>query len=223
MNPKLLFPTVLLLFLSISIFSQEVTIHGKIVAFKEYPLQSVQILAKKSKQQVLSDSIGHFTIKCQKKDVILIEAAGFENYYIKIKNDKPLDVNLIYNDGKNTYNEVLNNNYLSKEKLDYALSNLWNNNNNFDKMRSIYEVIQTIHPSAKITNETGRQQVILDSRGVNSAIGDPSALLVVDGIVTDDISTIQPSEIKEINVLIGNEAAHWGSRAANGVIEIYLN
>ncbi|MBK5280188.1 MAG: TonB-dependent receptor [Bacteroidia bacterium] len=58
-------------------------------------------------------------------------------------------------------------------------------------------------------------------RGVGTAIGGTTALYVVDGVLTDDISNINTADIVDMNVLKdASSAAIYGSRGANGVIII---
>lgn len=58
-------------------------------------------------------------------------------------------------------------------------------------------------------------------RGVSTALAATTALFVVDGVLTDDISNINTSDIVDMNVLKdASAAAIYGSRGANGVIII---
>ncbi len=58
-------------------------------------------------------------------------------------------------------------------------------------------------------------------RGVGTALGATTALYVVDGVLTDDISNINTADIVDMNVLKdASSAAIYGSRGANGVIII---
>jgi TonB-dependent starch-binding outer membrane protein SusC len=58
-------------------------------------------------------------------------------------------------------------------------------------------------------------------RGIGTALSGTTALFVVDGILTDDISNINTADIVSINVLKdASAAAIYGSRGANGVIII---
>lgn len=211
-----------LLIFSLSLFSQIKIKNAKVVAFKVLPLKGVTVSTKKSKTVVKTDSLGMFSINLVKNDYLIVNAEGFEGYKAKIKNDDPLTINLLYYDNNASYNSVLENKYLSKENLDYAIKNLMADNNIFDRMQNIYEVVQYAYPGAIFDPSTGVMQIILANRGPHSVMAGNEALLVVDGIVTSDITGISPAQVKTIRVLVGNDAANWGSRGANGVIEIEL-
>ena len=208
--------------MTLQLNAQTNSINGKITAFNKYPLKGVSIIAKKSKKTTQTDSLGFFKISCKKKDLIRIELEGFESQYIKLKNLDSLFVNLIYSNNNNSYESVIANKSLDKSVLDYCVENLLVENNNFETMNSIFQIIQNIYPGANITSDTGSEKILLDSQGPNSAFADPYALLVVDGIIVTEISSILPLQVADVKVLIGNEAAHWGLRGANGVIEITL-
>lgn len=58
-------------------------------------------------------------------------------------------------------------------------------------------------------------------RGVSTAMSGTTALYVVDGVLTDDISNINTADIVNVNILKdASAAAIYGSRGANGVIII---
>lgn len=221
-NNFIWFVFVLMALCAIELNAQTNFVNGKVIAFNKFPLKGVNLKAKKSKNSVKTDSLGFFKISCKKKDLIRIELEGFESQYIKLKNLDSLFVNLIYSNNNNSYESVIANKSLDKSVLDYCVENLLVENNNFETMNSIFQIIQNIYPGANITSDTGSEKILLDSQGPNSAFADPYALLVVDGIIVTEISSILPLQVADVKVLIGNEAAHWGLRGANGVIEITL-
>lgn len=57
-------------------------------------------------------------------------------------------------------------------------------------------------------------------RGISSFQAGNQPLFVVDGIPTDNISHISPSEVQSIQVLKGASASAYGIRGSNGVIVI---
>ena len=58
-------------------------------------------------------------------------------------------------------------------------------------------------------------------RGDRSILGSNEPLILVDGVVTDDIGYITPDEVERIDVLKdASSTAIYGSRGANGVILI---
>ena len=230
MKPKIFVYILSFLLGFTTIHAQNKTTEGNIVAFKKYVLKNVSVSCKKTKDQVVSDSLGHFSIVCGKKDELIIDAAGFETQYFKIKDQNHLNVNMILIQNEEAYKDVVTKGHMTKEVLDYCISNLLVDNNNFDQLSNIYDVIQYVYPSADIVevssefsnSEAQGKQIVLDARGVNSFNASPYALLVVDGMVVNDISGVSPLQVKSVKVLNRNEAGHWGSRGGNGAVEITL-
>ena len=60
-------------------------------------------------------------------------------------------------------------------------------------------------------------------RGDRSILGSNEPLILVDGMITDDISNISPNEVERIDVLKdASSTSLYGSRGANGVILITM-
>lgn len=206
-----------------SLQAQTHSLKGKVIAFKKYPVNNVEISASKSKKKTLTDFQGNFTIEVKsKKDILKFKAAGFVGQSIRIKGEQDTIVNLLYIDNESSYYNVINNKNMSEERLDYCIANLMDENNNFDRMSSIFQVIQYVYPSSKMESVGGVNRVFLTSRGPGSIASGLEALIIVDGIVTEDITGISPEQVKKVEVLQGNDAAEYGSRGANGVVVIYL-
>lgn len=235
-NMKKVVLAFVVLFLSGSslIYAQTQTLKGKVTAFKAYPVNNVSIYSKKLKTETVSDLDGNFTIQCHKKDKLSFKAAGFQNLTIKTKGEASLKVNLILINHENAFKSLVEENHMTQSNLDYCINNLMYENNNFDQLLTVYDVIQYVHPSARISSDvinnsdgqnsfgTSGSQIILGAKGPNSILASPFALLVVDGIVTRDISGIVPEQIKTVKVFTGSDAGHWGTRGGNGVVEITL-
>ena len=80
---------------------------------------------------------------------------------------------------------------------------------------NIYEFLEGKVPGLTVQGESIR------IRGNNSLLGSNEPLILVDGIVMDDISSISPDEVERIDVLKdAASTAIYGSRGANGVILI---
>lgn len=210
------------LILSLQMYAQERNISGKILAFNTYELAKVKVSAKKAKTEVLSDDDGNFQIKCKTNDAIKIQAKGFETQVIKLAEDNVLKINLIYYDNNAAFKSAVAAKHINEEDLEYAVENLMKENNDFSRYKDIFEIIQSVSPLARVVNDDGFSRVYFTARGPNSFNSGSHALFVVDGIITDNISTINPMQVATVNVLIGTEAVMYGVRGGNGVIEIEL-
>ncbi|MEM6831691.1 MAG: TonB-dependent receptor plug domain-containing protein [Bacteroidota bacterium] len=203
-------------------FSQPTTVSGKITAFNAFPVKKAVVWSKQGKDEVMTDSLGNFTLKIKGNDLVRVKATGFERGMRAYAGQDQLVINIIYRDDDWAYSKVIEKGHMSKEDLDYCIENLGDENNNFETMQDIFQVIQSVFPQAKIVDTNGARSVVLSSRGASTFIGDPSALFVVDGMIRQRIEGIQPRQVKEVKVLRGNDASHYGIRGANGVVEITL-
>ncbi len=89
--------------------------------------------------------------------------------------------------------------------------------NTMSTYRSIYDYIQGRVPGVQVKGDK------IYIRGINTVNSSTDPLILVDGVVCDDISWINPADVKSIDVL--KDAAScslYGARGANGVIIIHL-
>lgn len=208
-----------LIFIPLLSFPQNQEINGVIVAFNKFSLKNVLVKAKKAKTETLTNDLGIFNINVKKNDILIIEADGFANYRYKVKStDKSLKINLIYEDKKKNKENVLNAEYIHKDDLEYGLEFLAAENSVFSNFTDVYDAISYALPASSIIFENGEKKIQI--RGAKTLTGSNAALIVLDGMIVDDISFIVTSEIVSISHLTGPPAAIYGTRGANGVISI---
>jgi len=216
-----IFITVLALSFTYMVSAQQQQIEGRVVTFKSFPLKGVVVKAKKSGDQAITDSLGYFSIAITGNDMLRIKPKGFQGTSYSVKGTDQT-INLIYMDNEWAYKQVLANENITKENLDYALENYRDINNNYELYNDIFTLIQAVYPQAKIDNSSGEKMVYFNARGAASVVADSRALLVVDGIITQNISGILPAQVSSINVITGADATSYGSRGAGGIVEITL-
>ncbi|MBR1927446.1 MAG: TonB-dependent receptor plug domain-containing protein [Bacteroidales bacterium] len=86
---------------------------------------------------------------------------------------------------------------------------------------TVYDYLREMVPGVRVES-TGPLTANVYVRGINSINSGTSPLFVVDGVVIDDISSINPYEIDSVDVLKDSASAIYGVRGANGVILITL-
>ncbi|WP_347840726.1 carboxypeptidase-like regulatory domain-containing protein [uncultured Draconibacterium sp.] len=206
----------------ISVTAQERNISGKITAFNTYELSGVKITARKAKTEVLTNEQGNFQIKCKKNDALKIQADGFQTQVIKLSDDNVLKINLIYLNSGPAFKSAVEAKHITENDLEYAVENLMQENNDYSRYQNIFELIQAISPLAKVVNSDGFNRIYLTSQGPNTLAAGAHALLVLDGMITENISSVQPVQVASIKVITGADASMYGTRGGNGVIEIEL-
>lgn len=218
---KYMLVTLLAILVSSSGYAQEY-VEGKVMSFKGFAIKNALVTTKRAKAETRTDSLGHFRIEVKGNDLIRVKALGFQNGMIGHRGKENVTLNLIYNNDEWSYNKIIDLGHMSKKDLDYCIENLLDENNNFDRMADIFQVIQSVYPPAKVDELNGRKTIFLNSRGATSVYADQDALLVVDGVITQNISGIHPTKVKAVKVLVGTETSFYGTRGANGVVEILL-
>lgn len=194
--------------------AQEHVVHGKITAYNQYPIQNVEVLSKKSKAAVKTDSLGMFSIVCNYKDVVKINTKVFKTVSRKIRQDTDsLFINLIFIDSEANRQIATGYGYISQADLTFAASHLEQENNEFCNYSNVYDLLQGQFPGVSVSGST-----VYVRGGTNSLNLSTEALYVVDGTVTGTISWLHPCDIVSVDVLKDGSAAIYGTRGANGVV-----
>ncbi|MGM0475064.1 MAG: TonB-dependent receptor plug domain-containing protein [Bacteroidota bacterium] len=207
------------IFLAAASFAQTRVVYGKLTAFNQYPLQNVEVIARKAKSAVKTDSLGRFSIVAKEKDVIKIKPKAFKPVTRRI-NEKTdtLEVNLVFVDSKSNRQMATGYGYIDEKDLNYAVSHLEQENNEFCNYTNIFELIRGRFPGVTVNTTQAGGSVYV--RGATSINLSSEALYVVDGSVTQNIDWIHPCDVRSINVLKDGMTAIYGSRGANGVVVI---
>jgi TonB-dependent SusC/RagA subfamily outer membrane receptor len=203
------------IFLTNSLFAQTRVVNGKLTAFNTYPVKNVLVEAKKCGSAILSDSLGRFSIVCMENDVVKIKPKAFLPVTKKVGPDTDsLILNLIFVDSEKNREIAIGYGYVNEKDLQYAVSNLQQENNEYCYYSNVFELIRGRFAGVTVDNGA----VII--RGNNSLLASNDALYVVDGIVVSSIDWIVPCDIQSISIIKDGSAAIYGSRGSNGVVMI---
>ncbi len=198
--------------------AQEKIIQGVVTTFDSIPIINAEVSVKGTKQKVLTDTLGRFSVMISDDDERLkVSANGFFNQKVKLnEKTKFVAVNLKIRPGEKNIQYAIGYGHVSdKDKLN-ALATLQNNDVDFSQYNNIYDLIKGRFAGVQVING----EIII--RGINSINSSNAALIVVDGVPVsgDALSSITPAHIKSINVLKDGGSAIYGSRGANGVVII---
>ena len=211
--------SLLLLLLTLTVATgQEIELNGIVRCFNRYALHNVMVTSGKSRQGVLTDSIGHFTLIINKGDKVTFKAEGFQPFTMRPVASDSVMVNLVFRGRKRDMEVAIGNGYVRQEDLTYAVSNLQQENSEYSNFSNIYDLLRGRFPGVEVINTPAGPT--LQVRGTNSLTLSGEPLYIVDGIPVDDISTIEPITIRNLTILKDASAAHYGSRGSNGVIII---
>ena len=205
-------------FLSSFVLAQNKVVYGKLTTFNTYPVQNVEVTAKKAKTTVMSDSLGQFSIVCFENDIIRIRPKTFKPVNKKVRPDTDsLFINLLFIDSKSNRELAVGYGYINEEDLIYAASHLEQENNDFCNYANIFDLIKGRFSGVTVSGSN------VYIRGSGSFTGQIRALYILNGIETSTIDWISPCQIKSIDILKDSNAAIYGSRGGNGVVIINTN
>ncbi|MBT3385957.1 MAG: TonB-dependent receptor plug domain-containing protein [Prolixibacteraceae bacterium] len=197
--------------------AQDRVLHGMVTTFDNIPLIGAEIKVNSTKQIFLTDTLGNFSAVCNSIDKLKIDAKGFYSQKAKIEsNIKFVAINLKLKSKKNERFYSVGYGYVNeKEKLS-AIDGLTNEDIDFNRYNNIAELISGNFSGVQIQNG----EIVI--RGAASLISSNAALIVVDGVISeqDILNTLHPLDIKSINIIKDGSAAIYGSRGANGVVLI---
>jgi len=209
---------IIVLLVSITTHAQTRVVNGQLTAYNTFPVMNVEVTSKKAKATTVSDSLGHFSIVCEDKDVIMIKPKAFTpiNQRISGKTDT-VKINLVFVDTKKNRELAVNSGYLKETNLNYAVANLQEENNDYCKYTDIYALLRAEGSGIHVSDNGS-----ISIQGGNNSFtaGASTPLIIVDGQPIQSIDWIRPCTVKSFRILKGSDAAIYGTRGGNGVIVI---
>jgi len=205
-------------------FAQAQTVNGKVVDESGQPVFGATVVIKGASTGTISDDQGNFSLSASPKDVIVISYLGFTTQEIAVGRKTSIDVTL--KESVSQLKDVVVVGYGTQRK-----ANLTGAVSTVDVEKSLQakpftdigKGLQGVVPGLQITYSNGNitSSPTLQIRGLTSLNSANAPLILVDGIATDDITSIAPNDIANISVL--KDAAStsiFGARAVGGVIMI---
>ncbi|MGL5273553.1 MAG: SusC/RagA family TonB-linked outer membrane protein, partial [Phocaeicola sp.] len=204
------------------IVAQEFILSGTVAASDDpFPITGANISIKGSTVGTISNLDGQFQINARKGDILLISFIGYKTQEITVNSNEPLYTTL---DSDNLMlDEVVTIGYGSMKKSDLtgAVTSVKADQLQKTPASGLDQALQGRAAGVTVNANSGQPGAAAEVRirGIGSVVGDSSPIYVVDGMITNDISFLAPSDIQSTEVLKDASAtAIYGSRGANGVI-----
>lgn len=210
----------------------EIDIKGKVFDEAGNPMSGATITVKGSGRYTMTNDKGEFTLDNVSDQAILaITYLGYETLEIKAKSDisvsmkpgsaKLEEVNITYNTGYQKISKERATGSFAKPDMK-VFSQRTASQDIMSRLDGLVPGLTVISGNAGAygNEQTGRTQRAL-VRGTGSVRSTTEPLYVVNGIVIQNFSSINPDDVEDITVLKDAAAAAiWGARAANGVIVV---
>ena len=234
----------LVLFLSITAYSQTRTLKGKVVS-AQGPLSGASVLIKGTSHGIITDNDGSFSLTVPTgMTTLIISSIGYANAE-KTINDNETDIVITLTEGKSDLDEVVVTALgISRQAKTLVYATQTVKTSELTGVRDANNILNSLQgkiANAVVTQGSGGPgsgaRIVL--RGNRSIQGTNNALIVVDGVPinnntngaagsdfgsvqgSDGASNINPDDIESVTILRGaSAAALYGSQAGNGVIVI---
>jgi len=216
----------LLLFFSITVYAQSITVEGTVKSSLGESLSGVNVMETGTTGGTITDKDGNFAVKVSAKSRLSFSCSGYLASTVDVNGRSVLHV-VLEKDNEPLEEVVIGYGTQRKEAVTGSVASV-----NGDVLQEVPSSnitgtlqgrIAGVQMSQTSTKPGSTMQIrIRGTRSINAS-NDP--LIVLDGIpYTGGISDISPDDIKSMDILKdASAAAVYGSRGANGVILITTN
>ncbi|MBP1840091.1 SusC/RagA family TonB-linked outer membrane protein [Formosa algae] len=219
-----LLTTIFIIMISVSAFSQEKMVTGKVVDNTGMPLSGTTLIIKGTNNGTMTDFDGEYSIEAKSTDVITFSYVGMKTQTVTVGQSST--INITMEEDAAALEEVVVIGYGTVKKKDLAGSvAVVDTENTFAApVANPQNALQGRAAGVQVTSSSGAPgsspEIII--RGGNSITGGNSPLYVIDGFVgADNISSLNPNDIESMQVLKdASSTAIYGARGTNGVIII---
>ena len=216
---KFCLATVIVLLFSVGLMAQQ-TVKGVLKSATGETVSGATITIKGTTKNTVSDNKGAFIIDAPQGATLVISSVGYKTIELLAAGASGTQT-LEIAEGALSDVVVIGYQTVRKRDLTGAASVVNMNDANKITSQSIGEAIQGLVPGVTVRNggAPGSNSSI-EIRGVSN-FSNASPLYVIDGMLTDANTTINPDDVASIQVLKdASAAAIYGSRAGNGVVII---
>jgi hypothetical protein len=191
-----------------------VTITGKVVNQNDAPVAGAVLYIDNVRTSNITKDDGSYKIKVSPSAVTLeVRSSQYGNCESPINGQKEIDFTLDGAEGK------------ASSPGETAKGSGERDNNRKTaaakgkKMNTYNDIYQMIRAEVSGVTVSGRSVQIQQA---HSFFGTGAPLFVINGVMVNSIDDVNPLEVKKIRALKGSEAAIYGVRGSNGVIDITL-
>lgn len=204
---------------ALSTYAQQ-TITGTLRSEAGAALPGATVTVKGTNNSVVTNANGQFSISAPMGSTLVVTYVGYTPQEITVTDSQPLSIQMQAS-SQELQTVVIGYQTVRRKDLTGAIGIVNTENTSKIVASSVGEQLQGMIPGVTVRN-TGAPGAapVVEIRGVAS-FADANPLYVIDGMIADANSTVNPNDIATIQVLKdASAAAIYGSRAANGVIII---
>lgn len=224
-NVKVTLLVLILLFVQIGVYAQNMKVSGLVVDENKEPLIGVTVTIPNKSVGTVTSMDGRFQLSVPAGTKKLVFSyIGYQTLEVDV-NGKT-DINVVLKQDAELLDEVVVVGYGTSAIKDLTGSVASVSAKQLENLNTpdISSMLQNLAAGVQVTQSTGRpgELVRVRVRGATSLTGSNEPLYVIDGVPVDGpemLDAIAPSDIQSMDVLKdASAAAIYGSRAANGVV-----
>lgn len=207
---------------AISIAQTSRTVSGNVTDTGGYPLPGVNVIIEGTVTGTVTNIDGNYSLTVENPQTanLVFSFIGFNDQTVLVGNQST--INVVLTEAFIGLDEVVAIGYgvMRRSDLTGSIGSVEGGTLQGRGTTSAVAALQGVVPGVNITSNSARAGggFNIQIRGQNSfEAGEP--LYVVDGVVTDNINFLNPSDIERIDILKdASSTAIYGSRASNGVV-----
>lgn len=215
----------ILLFLSVSVFAQNVTVKGHVKDVNDEPLIGVNVMVVGVKTGVITDLDGNFTIQAPANGELNISYIGYKSQKMKIGNG---NLTVVLKEDAEVLDEVVVVGYgtMKKSNLTGAVdqlktAKLLENRPVKNLAQGLQGQVAGLNITTSATGGDPTGDMDINIRGYTGVGEAKPPLIILDGVQIEmsDFKAINPLDVESISLLKdAASAAIYGMKAANGVL-----
>lgn len=214
---------VLFLTFGLSAFAQQITVSGTVKDRSGDEIMGANILEKGTQNGATTDINGRFTFRVERGKTLVVSYIG----YVSQELPATAEMNIVLEEDSKLLDEVIVVGYGTQQKVNLTGSVAQISGSELESrpIQNVSTALQGLMAGvASMAGEgrPGQDGATIRVRGVGTLnTGYASPYVLVDGIETGELNSIDPNDIESVSVLKdAASAAIYGSKAANGVILI---
>lgn len=197
------------------------TVSGTVEDESGVGVAGANVIVKGTTKGAVTDFDGNFSIVASSGDVLEVSFLGYVTQSVTLGSDTSISIILIEDAAQLDEVVVIGYGTARKKDLTGAVSRVTAESFENQPVTRVDEALQGRAAGVSVARSNGAPggAIKIRIRGVNSISGNNDPLVVIDGVLGGDLSTLNPNDIATMDVLKDASAtAIYGVRGSNGVI-----
>jgi TonB-dependent starch-binding outer membrane protein SusC len=203
-------------------YAQTINVTGTITDPGDQPIPGVNVTVVGTNQGTITTLDGTYTIDVPSEGKLEFKFMGYATQIVDV--NKQTAINIVLQEGETELEQVVVIGYGTAKKSDLTGAVASANLKDFEKSpnTNLVQSLQGSVPGLNVGQVTSAGSTpTISIRGANTISGNKDILVVIDGVVSGNLSSINPADIESVNILKdASSTSIYGAAASNGVMLI---